>query len=208
MREYLSPGHGCTDARMHGLRGCAAVRLCGCAAVRLCGCAAVRLCGGSRQASGPAPRYNPLMNASTTPQNRPVPPGPRGTFLGGNLPQFRQDRLEFLTRCAREFGDVVALRLGPRRDAAAEPPGRHRASAGHSKSKLHQTLCHPDESARPGQGTARRSEGSFWLRHRRLAQPAFQRQRINAYGLVMVEHDRADARTPGERENRGKCWRR
>jgi cytochrome P450 len=32
------------------------------------------------------------------------------------------------------------------------------------------------------------SEGDFWLRQRRLAQPAFHRQRIESYGRVMVEY--------------------
>src|SRR5262249_15540470 len=32
------------------------------------------------------------------------------------------------------------------------------------------------------------SEGDFWLRQRRLAQPAFHRQRVAAYGDVMVAH--------------------
>src|SRR5690348_3608887 len=45
----------------------------------------------------------------------PLPPGPRGSILGGNLPAFRRDRLAFMTRCSREFGGVVRLRLGPRR---------------------------------------------------------------------------------------------
>ena len=32
------------------------------------------------------------------------------------------------------------------------------------------------------------SEGSFWLRQRRLAQPAFHRKRISAYGETMVNY--------------------
>ncbi|PCC69631.1 Cytochrome P450 [Nannocystis exedens] len=32
------------------------------------------------------------------------------------------------------------------------------------------------------------SDGDFWRRQRRLAQPAFHRERIAAYGAVMVEH--------------------
>ncbi|MBI1880572.1 MAG: cytochrome P450, partial [Chloroflexi bacterium] len=35
------------------------------------------------------------------------------------------------------------------------------------------------------------SEGSFWLRQRRLAQPAFHRQRIAAYGQVMAAYTQA-----------------
>jgi cytochrome P450 len=34
------------------------------------------------------------------------------------------------------------------------------------------------------------SEGDFWLRQRRLMQPAFHRQRIAAYGQLMIEHAR------------------
>ena len=32
------------------------------------------------------------------------------------------------------------------------------------------------------------SEGAFWRRQRRLAQPAFQHQQIERYAAVMVEH--------------------
>src|SRR5262245_30589302 len=52
------------------------------------------------------------------------PPGPKGTLLGGNLHEFRRDRLGFFTRCAREFGDVAAIRLGPLRALlVAHPDG-------------------------------------------------------------------------------------
>jgi cytochrome P450 len=41
-----------------------------------------------------------------------IPPGPKGSWLLGNLPDFKGDLLGFLTRCAREHGDIVSLRLG------------------------------------------------------------------------------------------------
>ena len=40
------------------------------------------------------------------------PPGPKGHFLLGNIPDYRRGQLEFLERCAREYGDIVRLRLG------------------------------------------------------------------------------------------------
>ena len=40
------------------------------------------------------------------------PPGPKGHFLLGNIPDYRRGQLEFLERCSREYGDVVRLRLG------------------------------------------------------------------------------------------------
>ena len=40
------------------------------------------------------------------------PPGPKGSFVLGNLPDFARDLLGFFTACARRHGDVVSLRLG------------------------------------------------------------------------------------------------
>ena len=40
-----------------------------------------------------------------------LPRGPRGQFLVGHLTEFRRDRLDFMTRCARDYGDIVPLRL-------------------------------------------------------------------------------------------------
>ena len=40
------------------------------------------------------------------------PPGPKGHFLLGNIPDYRRGQLEFLERCSREYGDIVRLRLG------------------------------------------------------------------------------------------------
>jgi hypothetical protein len=39
--------------------------------------------------------------------------GPKGRFVLGNLPDFRRDQLGFYAACAREYGDVVPVRLGP-----------------------------------------------------------------------------------------------
>ena len=40
-----------------------------------------------------------------------APPGPRGHFVGDNLREYARDPLGFLSDCAREYGDVVKLRL-------------------------------------------------------------------------------------------------
>ena len=41
-----------------------------------------------------------------------IPSGPKGQFLMGNTLQYMGDSLGFLTRTAREFGDIVKIRLG------------------------------------------------------------------------------------------------
>src|SRR6202035_4303620 len=40
------------------------------------------------------------------------PPGPKSHFLVGNLPEFMRHRLAFLTKGARDYGDVVYFWLG------------------------------------------------------------------------------------------------
>jgi cytochrome P450 len=114
-------------------------------------------------------------------------PGPRSTFLLGHLHHFRRDRLSFYTRCAREYGDFVALRLGPRQLLLVSKPEAIEyvlVSGSQNFTKHFAMRINPIVL---GNGLLS-SEGSFWLRQRRLMQPAFQRQRIQAYGAVMVEH--------------------
>jgi hypothetical protein len=38
-----------------------------------------------------------------------LPPGPKGHFLVGVLPEIRRDELDFLMRLVREYGDIVYL---------------------------------------------------------------------------------------------------
>src|SRR5213079_3289280 len=40
-----------------------------------------------------------------------IPPGPKAHFLLGNLPEYRRDPLSFLSMCARDYGDVVLIRV-------------------------------------------------------------------------------------------------
>ena len=104
----------------------------------------------------------------------------------GQLLAFRRDPLEFLTRIAREYpGDVVRFRPGPRdsyllkdpeliKDVLVTRQHDFRKSRGLEWAKLFL-----------GEGLLT-SEGDFHTRQRRLAQPAFHRQRIGAYADDMV----------------------
>jgi len=114
-----------------------------------------------------------------------LPPGPRGHLLVGCLPEFRRDMLGFLAACARDYGDVVPIRVAKRRLILLSHPDLIEevltARARHTtKTAILQML-------RPvlGDGLLL-SEGDSWLRQRRLMQPAFHRQRIAGYGDVMA----------------------
>jgi hypothetical protein len=44
-----------------------------------------------------------------------LPPGPKGTLIGGNMRQFRAGLLDFLLNTARDYGPLASFRIGPRR---------------------------------------------------------------------------------------------
>ncbi|MDR3634720.1 MAG: cytochrome P450 [Isosphaeraceae bacterium] len=114
-----------------------------------------------------------------------LPPGPKGSRLTGNLTEFKRDRLAFLERCAREYGDCVSIRLGPRRAFIVNHPDlveevlvtRNKSFIKHFALRL--------TKATLGNGLLT-SEGDFWRRQRKLIQPAFHRERIAAHTATMV----------------------
>jgi cytochrome P450 len=130
------------------------------------------------------------------------PPGPKGTWLGGHLGLYKSGRLNFFTRCAREYGDVVSLRFGYRRIFLVSHPDiiesivltNSRNFIKHFALRLNPLVL--------GKGLLT-SESDFWLRQRRLIQPAFGRQRIAAYGGDMVAAARRvlDSWKPGEQRD-------
>jgi cytochrome P450 len=117
----------------------------------------------------------------------PSLPGPRGHWLLGSLPEFRRDMLGFLTRCARDYGDAVLFRLGTKRIVLLNHPSLveevlvsgNRHFAKHYILRLLVPLL--------GSGLLT-SEGDFWLRQRRLMQPAFLRDRVASYAPVVIDY--------------------
>ena len=115
------------------------------------------------------------------------PPGPKGRFPFGSLSDLQRDQLRFYTACAREFGDVVAVRLGFRRAILIYHPDVIEYVLVTRSRDFHKS---PGvRLLRPllGDGLLL-SEDDFWLRQRRLVQPAFHRQRVAAYGEVMTTY--------------------
>jgi cytochrome P450 len=97
-----------------------------------------------------------------------------------------RDPMGFLARMAQEYGDVVRMRLG-------NLPTYLLVNPQHIEYVLrtHGDLFRKDEVSRwltplVGQGLLI-SEGAFWRRQRRLAQPSFQHQQIERYAAIMVE---------------------
>src|SRR4051794_31967628 len=114
----------------------------------------------------------------------PLPTGRKGHWLLGHLPAFQADRLGFLTDCARRFGDVVPIWLGPRRAIILSHPDlvEEVLVTRNRHFKKHFALKRARGTLGNGLLT---SEGDFWRRQRKLAQPAFARDRMPGYAAAM-----------------------
>ena len=119
-------------------------------------------------------------------------PGPRGIWPVGQLYQFRSDPLTFLARLAREYGDVARCKAGPQSIYVINHPDYIRDVLVTNNARFKKGRALQRAKRLLGEGLLT-SEGDFWRRQRRLAQPAFHRQRIAAYARVMVEYAETSA---------------
>ena len=114
------------------------------------------------------------------------PPGPPRGIPGRNIIAFRRDPAGFLTALARTYGDVAHLAFGRQRVFLLNHPDL-----------IRDVLVTHNRNFVKGRGIqrARRvlgaglltSEGAQHLRQRRLIQPGFHRDRIAAYGALMID---------------------
>ena len=115
-----------------------------------------------------------------------VPAGPRGTPLLGHLLAFRKDPLGFLVRMARDYpGEIVHFRQGPRDVFLVKHPDLVKDVLVTRQHDFSKSRALQWAKLFLGEGLLT-SEGEFHTRQRRLAQPAFHRQRIGEYGADMV----------------------
>ncbi|MGD9723242.1 MAG: cytochrome P450 [Pirellulales bacterium] len=116
------------------------------------------------------------------------PPGPTGGFFGINLARrFRNDPLGFITEVGRTYGDLAYFRMGPvRAYFVNSPPLIREVLVTRNKSFRRPKWITGPLSKIDGNGLVL-SDGDFWLRQRRLVQPAFNTRRFDGYAQVTVE---------------------
>jgi cytochrome P450 len=130
------------------------------------------------------------------------PPGPEQGFFDGLRSPFRQDPLGFMTRAAREYGDIVCLRFFNLRTYLLFHPDHIEDVIVNNARKFIKGRILRANRHLFGNGLLT-SEGEFWLRQRRMMQPAFHRNRIANYASTMTDSATrlADSWHPGQELN-------
>lgn len=134
-------------------------------------------------ASAVTDQAQPTVRRSTS--SRGAFPGPRGNLLTGSLLQAWDDPLALFTSGVREHGDLVRFRFAwLDYYLVNDAMGAHRVlvenAKGYVKSPNYQGL-----KTMLGEGLLT-SEGDFWKRQRKLAQPAFHRDSLHGFASDMV----------------------
>ena len=120
------------------------------------------------------------------------PPGPRARFPGQLIFSLRGDSLGFLTRVARDFGDIAYFRVGRLRYYLLSHPDYVRDVLVTHDASFTKGPALRSAKVTLGEGLLT-SEGDFHRRQRRLAQPAFHPHRVSSYADIMSQYAREES---------------
>ena len=143
---------------------------------------------GAVPASAGGARAAPSSSAALLPD----PPGPRRGLPLAALLGFRRDPLRYLDRLRAAHGDVVLFRFGPRRMYLLAHPDQVQDVLVTRNRNFIKSLALQRSRVLLGRGLLT-SEGELHLRQRRLAQPAFHRDRIAALAATFGTYAEAAA---------------
>ncbi|MEJ2598523.1 MAG: cytochrome P450 [Anaerolineales bacterium] len=117
-------------------------------------------------------------------------PGPKGQLLMGSLADIQRDRLGFIAGLSK-YGPVAKFRVGPSTFIQVSSPDgvQHVLQANNHNYNKKSSGFEPLRDL-IGNGLLL-SDGDFWLKQRRLMQPVFHRQKIQAFVDMMGEETAA-----------------
>ena len=116
-----------------------------------------------------------------------LPPGPKGYPVFGSVFEPKGDTITYLTKCAREYGDIVFFRFLGVPACFVNKPEHIESVLVTQNSNFVKSKDYRAMRRVLGNGLLL-SEGEFWRRQRKLIQPAFHQGRIAAYAEVMIAH--------------------
>jgi cytochrome P450 len=123
-----------------------------------------------------------------------VPPTSVSRYPGQFVVEIARNPLAMMISMQREHGDIAHWRIGPQHIYLFSHPDLIRDVLVTNQKNFHKSRGLERARRLLGNGLLT-SEGDFHLRQRRLAQPAFHRQRIASYAGTMIDYaERASAR--------------
>jgi len=130
----------------------------------------------------------------------PKPPGPKGIpFLGVALP-LSKDTSGYLTLMAREYPDMAYLKVVGLPVYYISNPDYVKHVLQVNNKNYHKGIKYKFLKLFLGEGLLT-SEGEFWLKQRRLAQPAFHKEQIASFAQTMTDYTK-EMMKKWEEENR------
>lgn len=117
-----------------------------------------------------------------------IAPGPQGLPVLGSMPQLAANPAEFLLKLAVEYGDIARFyMLGREFFLVAHPDYIQEVLVG-QRTKFHKSDIDKDIMGKFLGNGILLSEGDYHKRQRKLVQPAFHTNRIQAYAEAIVEY--------------------
>ncbi len=116
------------------------------------------------------------------------PPTPKGHFLLGHISGYQEDMLGYEKQLARTYGDVVHIRWLNRHAYLISNPDDIQQVLVDDADKFNKAPIYRNLLSQFLGNGLLTSDGDFWRRQRKLAQPAFHSKRIHTYGQVMVDY--------------------
>jgi cytochrome P450 len=116
----------------------------------------------------------------------PIPAGPRSIVPGRFLRLMQRDPIPFFTRISRDYGDAVQFSVGPQKIVLFNHPDLIRDMLVAQHRSFHKSRVLQRTKIILGEGLLT-SEDPLHKRQRRLANPAFHRERVGRYAEVMIE---------------------
>lgn len=115
-------------------------------------------------------------------------PGPQGTQLLRKLTSIQKHPLNYLMAAAEQYGDLVQFPIGSRMVYLANHPdfARQILQDNH-RNYTKDTIQYRQLATITGRGLLT-NDGEDWLRQRRLAQPAFHKERIERLGGMIAQY--------------------
>lgn len=117
-------------------------------------------------------------------------PGPKGRPIIGSLNERRKRPLSFFLETTRTYGDIVRYKMGYMTVHLLNDPDAIKYVLVDHAANFIKGFGYEQLLPVLGRGLLT-SEGSFWRRQRKLAQPAFHRQRLTEISEVMAQEARS-----------------